>query len=164
MPRLRKKRQQQTYGDILCDKRLGKWQKPKIRNFSKGDMTVIQFKSTFEYKLIYVMRINDKEHNGLLKIGDATVKTDKSEKELVPNCKELNSSAKERIKSYTQTASISYDLLHTELAIRTVTKKGRSTIKAFRDNAVHDVLIMSGIPRHVFDMESQGKEWFKKDL
>jgi len=127
-------------------------------------MTVIQFKSTFEYKLIYVMRINDKEHNGLLKIGDATVKTDKSEKELVPNCKELNSSAKERIKSYTQTASISYDLLHTELAIRTVTKKGRSTIKAFRDNAVHDVLIRSGIPRHVFDMESQGKEWFKTDL
>jgi len=125
---------------------------------------VIQFKSTFEYKLIYVMRINDKEHNGLLKIGDATVKTDKSEKELVPNCKELNSSAKERIKSYTQTASISYDLLHTELAIRTVTKKGRSTIKAFRDNAVHDVLIRSGIPRHVFDMESQGKEWFKTDL
>jgi hypothetical protein len=110
------------------------------------------------------MRINDKEHNGLLKIGDATVKTDKSEKELVPNCKELNSSAKERIKSYTQTASISYDLLHTELAIRTVTKKGRSTIKAFRDNAVHDVLIRSGIPRHVFDMESQGKEWFKTDL
>lgn len=125
---------------------------------------MIQFKSTFEYKLIYVMRINDKEHNGLLKIGDATVKTDKSEKELVPNCKELNSSAKERIKSYTQTASISYDLLHTELAIRTVTKKGRSTIKAFRDNAVHDVLIRSGIPRHVFDMESQGKEWFKTDL
>ena len=110
------------------------------------------------------MRINDKEHNGLLKIGDATVKTDKSEKELVPNCKELNSSAKERIKSYTQTASISYDLLHTELAIRTVAKKGRSTIKAFRDNAVHDVLIRSGIPRHVFDMESQGKEWFKTDL
>ena len=127
-------------------------------------MTVIQFKSTFEYKLIYVMRINDNEHSGLLKIGDATVKTDKSGNELVPNCKELNSSAKERIKSYTQTASISYDLLHTELAIRTVTKKGRSTIKAFRDNAVHDVLIRSGIPRHVFDMESQGKEWFKTDL
>ena len=33
------------------------------------------FESTFEYKLIYVFRINDIVHDGLLKIGDATIHT-----------------------------------------------------------------------------------------
>lgn len=53
-----------------------------------------QFKSTFDYKLIYVFRINDDNHKGLLKIGDATVHTSKPLSELVPNCKELNVAAK----------------------------------------------------------------------
>lgn len=75
-----------------------------------------QFKSTFDYKLIYVFRINDDNHKGLLKIGDATVHTSKSLSELVPNCKELNVAAKGRINTYTKTASIPYELLHTEIA------------------------------------------------
>ena len=32
------------------------------------------FEKTFEYKLIYVFRINDKAHEGLLKIGEATIR------------------------------------------------------------------------------------------
>lgn len=78
-----------------------------------------EFKSTFEYKLIYIFRINDEQHKGLLKIGDATVHTDKSAAELFPNCKELNKAAKDRINEYTKTASIEYELLYTELAIKT---------------------------------------------
>lgn len=35
-------------------------------------MSLSKFNSTFEYKLIYIFRINDKKHNGCLKIGDAT--------------------------------------------------------------------------------------------
>lgn len=118
------------------------------------------FKSTFEYKLIYVFRINDKKHKDLVKIGDATVHTTKSYNELFENCKELNQAAKERINSYTVTAGIEYELLHTELAIYTEKNK----VKAFRDKKVHDVLIRSGIKRHSFNIESQGLEWFETDL
>lgn len=122
------------------------------------------FKSTFEYKLIYIFRINDDAHKGLLKIGDATVHTNKSETDLFPNCKELNAAAKARIDSYTKTASIAYELLHTELAVYTVSKKGVTTIKAFRDKDVHRVLLRSGIKRHSFNIENEGVEWFKTDL
>lgn len=122
------------------------------------------FKSTFEYKLIYVFRINDDAHKGLLKIGDATVHTNKSATELFPNCKELNAAAKARIDSYTKTASIAYELLHTELAVYTVSKKGLTTVKAFRDKDVHRVLLRSGIKRHSFNIENEGVEWFKTDL
>lgn len=122
------------------------------------------FKSTFEYKLIYVFRINDDAHKGLLKIGDATVYTNKSATEFFPNCKELNVAAKARIDSYTKTASIAYELLHTELAVYTVSKKGITTIKAFRDKDVHRVLLRSGIKRHSFNIENEGVEWFKTDL
>lgn len=123
-----------------------------------------QFKSTFDYKLIYVFRINDDNHKGLLKIGDATVHTSKSLSELVPNCKELNVAAKGRINTYTKTASIPYELLHTEIATYTVIDNGIEKVKAFRDKKVHDVLIRSSIERHIFNIENQGTEWFKTDL
>ena len=51
-------------------------------------------------------------------------------------------------------------MLHTELAIRAVDGK----LKAFRDKSVHNVLIRSGIKRHLFKTESQGQEWFETDL
>lgn len=127
-------------------------------------MKMSQFKSTFDYKLIYVFRINDDNHKGLLKIGDATVHTSKSLSELVPNCKELNVAAKGRINTYTKTASIPYELLHTEIATYTVLDNGIEKVKAFRDKKVHDVLIRSGIERHIFNIENQGTEWFKTDL
>lgn len=123
-----------------------------------------QFKSTFDYKLIYVFRINDDNHKGLLKIGDATVHTSKPLSELVPNCKELNVAAKGRINTYTKTASIPYELLHTEIATYTVLDNGIEKVKAFRDKKVHDVLIRSSIERHIFNIENQGTEWFKTDL
>lgn len=53
-----------------------------------------KFVSCFSYKLIYVFRINDDAHKGLLKIGDATLKTDDSIDKLPPNCKKLNQAAK----------------------------------------------------------------------
>lgn len=120
-----------------------------------------KFVSSYSYKLIYVFRINDKAHEGLLKIGDATLKTDESIDRLSPNCRLLNQAAKERINSYTNTAGVTYDLLHTELAVRTDIKKG--TIKAFRDHDVHAVLEHSGIEKVVLK-GTKAREWFRVDL
>lgn len=119
---------------------------------------------TFNYKLIYVFRINDKSHKDLLKIGDATIDTDLPISKLVPFCKELNKAARERINSYTRTASIPYELLYTELAVREVIKDGVKKYEAFRDKNVHNVLIRSGIKKHEFHIENEGVEWFKVDL
>ena len=55
-----------------------------------------KFVSSYSYKLIYVFRINDKAHEGLLKVGDATLKTDESIDRLSPNCRLLNQAAKEQ--------------------------------------------------------------------
>ena len=41
--------------------------------------------STASYKLIYIFSIPDEAHRGLLKIGDATIKTSKTLDELQPN-------------------------------------------------------------------------------
>lgn len=122
------------------------------------------FETTFEYKLIYVFRINDKAHEGLLKIGEATCHTDKNPDELVPNCNVLNVAAKKRINQYTTTAGIVYELLYTELARHTVIKKGKNRLEAFSDYDVHKVLERTGIKRHYFDAQNKANEWFKVDL
>lgn len=123
-----------------------------------------EFRSTFAYKLIYIFRINDGKHNGLLKIGEATCKSAKSAEELLPNSKELNVAAKNRINQYTTTAGIVYELLHTELAVRTVNDEGVKKMKAFSDHHVHKVLERSGVQRHYFDTQNKANEWFKTDL
>ena len=76
----------------------------------------MKYVSSLKLKLIYVFRINDKEHEGCLKIGEAT-SDDFELFTLAPNSKGLNDAARKRINSYTQTAGIKYELLHTELAV-----------------------------------------------
>jgi len=83
------------------------------------------FNNTFSYKLIYVFAIADDAHAGSVKIGDTKLDTDLTQDRLQPNCKELNQAARERIDSYTKTAAVTVNLLHTELAIRTIQKKRR---------------------------------------
>ena len=122
------------------------------------------FEKTFEYKLIYVFRINDKAHEGLLKIGEATCNTDKNPDEISPNCNMLNVAAKKRINQYTTTAGIAYELLYTELARHYVTKNGQRKLEAFSDHDVHKVLERTGIKRHYFDTQNKANEWFKVDL
>ena len=121
-------------------------------------MNPTAFTATFAYKLIYIFRINDESHKGLLKIGDTTVESSKSLDELVPNCRELNQAAKKRIDQYTSTAGVRYDLLHTEIALI------ESTHQAARDNKVHEVLTRSGIEKKYFDTHRKQNEWFKVDL
>lgn len=121
----------------------------------------MKFNSTFEYKLIYVFRINDGRHSGCLKIGDATIHTSKSYTALMPNCHDLNYAARERIDAYTSTAGIIYELLHTEIAVY-INDKGK--LKAFRDYKVHDVLKRSGVQIKKFETSKAQNEWFKCDL
>ena len=122
------------------------------------------FGTAFEYKLIYVFAINDEAHKGLLKIGDTTIQSDTSIDALFPNCKALNQAALSRIKQYTNTAGISAQLLHTELAVRLVKDKdGQQVLKAFRDHDVHRVLENSGIPKKKLK-SSTSREWFEVDL
>lgn len=122
------------------------------------------FGTSFEYKLIYVFTINDESHKGILKIGDTTIQTNASIDALFPNCKALNLAAWKRIKQYTNTAGVSAQLLHTELAIRSVINKdGLHVLRAFRDYDVHRVLVNSGIPKKKLK-NSTSKEWFKIDL
>lgn len=122
------------------------------------------FSSAFEYKLIYIFEIKSESHKGLLKIGDTTIQTDDSIDNLPPNCRALNQAAIKRIREYTNTAGISFDLLHTELALRTIKNKdGKPSIKAFRDHHVHRVLENSGIHKKRFK-NSTSQEWFDIDL
>ena len=122
------------------------------------------FLTTFEYKLIYIFRINDEAHKGLLKIGEATCNTDKQPEDLVPNCNALNVAAKKRINQYTTTAGITYELLHTELAQRKVADGEKTKVLAFSDHDVHKVLERSDIKRHYFDTQNKANEWFRVDL
>ena len=118
-----------------------------------------RFSESFGYKLIYIFRINDKAHNSLLKIGDATIETNDAIDKLPPNCKALNQAAKARINTYTKTAGVEYELLHTELAVRTNIKKG--VIEAFRDHDVHAVLKNSRIENKTLN---GSREWYVVDL
>ena len=118
-----------------------------------------RFEQTYKHKLIYVFSIPYDTHKGLLKVGDATLETDLKPDELVPNCHSLNQAAKARIDEYTKTASIPYNLLYTELAIKT---EGGYNF-SFRDKDVHNVLMNSGI--HKVQPNGQtGDEWFQTNL
>ena len=124
-----------------------------------------EFESSFRYRLIYVFRINDKNHRDMVKIGEATLKTGKGDcTKIVPNSSELNKAAKERINQYTQTAGVEYDLLHTEIAIKKEGTPGKEKFRAFSDHDVHNVLKRSNIEVVSFGAEIKGKEWFKCDL
>ena len=107
--------------------------------------------SSFRFKLIYVFRINDEAHNGCLKIGEATIEGDKHT-DFAPNSKALNAAARERIKQYTHTAGIHYELLHTEIAVRGT--------RLISDHDVHKVLRRSGVKQKIFDKAHKRNEWF----
>lgn len=119
----------------------------------------MKFTSSLKLKLIYVFRINNKTHQGCLKIGEAT-----SDNEdiwgLQPNSKPLNEAAKNRINQYTQTAGIAYELLYTEVTV--FNEKG--TLNSFSDSEVRNVLTRSGIEKKVFNTEKKANEWFVTDL
>ena len=107
-------------------------------------------------RLIYVFAIADKQHAGCLKIGETTL-GDVDLAFTPPNSPPLNEAARARIDQYTKTAGISYELLHTELAI--CDRDGQR--QTFTDKQVHRVLERSGVKRKEF---AGATEWYLCDL
>lgn len=120
------------------------------------------FTNPFQYPLIYVFRINDKAHEGCLKVGQTSISIDNINVETItPNSKNLNEAAKKRIKQYTNTAGIEVDLIYTELAV--YNDKKTKEVKTFKDSDIHRVFDNSNIQR-VKISDSTSREWFKVDL
>lgn len=118
-----------------------------------------RFDQTLSYKLIYVIDCPYEDHKGLLKIGDATIKSNKVPVDIAPNCHDLNQAAKDRIKQYIGTFSSRYSLLHTELAVKSI----GSYLTSFRDKDVHNVLMNSGVHKVKPNAET-GDEWFETNI
>lgn len=124
------------------------------------DKAKLSFRETMRFRLIYVFRINDEQHDGCLKIGEATA-PEGVNADAEPDCRALNDAAHDRIRQYTQTAGVRYELLHTRLAVG---RRPDGALAAFSDHDVHRVLIASGVGRHVFGGAGRANEWFKVDL
>lgn len=117
------------------------------------------------YNLIYIYAIHDDNHKGLLKIGKASFNSSYSIAQLTPNCPTLNQAAHLRIGQQTKTAIIKYELLHAELATRTITMQDGSTqIQSFEDYDVHDVLLNSNFSAKKFVESGKPSEWYEVDL
>ena len=118
-----------------------------------------RFEQPHKFKLIYVFSMPYETHKGMLKVGEATLETDIKPNELLPNCHTLNQAAKDRIDSYTKTASISYKLEYTELA--RYLDCGEPV--TFSDKDVHKVLMNSGVHK-VQPNGATGEEWFATNI
>lgn len=116
--------------------------------------------SPLRLKLIYVFRINDAQHSDCLKVGETTFSDCADPLKLTPCCEALNHVARQRIDSYTRTAGIAYELLHTELAL--FVRSGH--LATFNDGEVHNILLRSGIKRKRFGTAARANEWFCTDL
>jgi len=117
------------------------------------------FESSLKSKLIYVFAINDERHRDSLKIGEATIDEDDGSN-LFNNTEALQNVAHKRIRSYTRTAGIAYQLLYTEISI--YVRNGM--IMAFNDKQVHKVLERSGVRKKVFEGVKGADEWYCCDL
>ena len=117
------------------------------------------FESSLKSKLIYVFAINDNRHKDCLKIGETTIDEDDGS-DLFNNAESLKEAAHKRIRQYTKTAGIAYQLLYTEISI--FVRSGM--IMTFNDKQVHKVLERSGIKRKEFEGVSGADEWYCCDL
>lgn len=114
------------------------------------------YESSLKLRLIYVFAIADGRHEGCLKIGETTL-GDVGAVSIEPNSTALNEAARARIDQYTQTAGISYELLHTELTLYS----DGGCARAFNDKQVHKVLERSGVKRRAI---GKSTEWYECDL
>ena len=123
------------------------------------------YAGTAQYNLIYIFAIPDEAHKGYLKIGEHSFSSPSSYKHLTDNCDELNLNAHNRIKQYTKTALVHYDLLHTELARKQIRlMDGTIESASFSDHDVHEVLDRSGYDVHKFYDTDRDSEWYKVTL
>ena len=117
------------------------------------------FESSLKAKLIYVFAINDDAHSDCLKIGETTLDDDNGE-ELYPNCELYQKAAHNRIRQYTATAGIAYQLLYTCSA----SFNHNGLILSLNDKQIHRVLERSGIRQKKFEGVKGADEWYCCDL
>ena len=117
------------------------------------------FESSLKSKLIYVFAINDERHKDCLKIGETTIDEDDGSN-LSQNTDALKEAAHKRIRQYTKTAGIAYQLLYTEISI--FVQSGM--IMTFNDKQVHKVLERSGVKKKEFAGVKGADEWYCCDL
>ena len=117
------------------------------------------FTSSMKAKLIYVFAINDEAHADCLKIGETTLEEDNGE-EITANCELLNRAAHKRIRQYTKTAGIAYELLYTDDTVFRMS----GMVMTFNDKQVHKVLERSGVKKKVFPGVDGADEWYCCDL
>lgn len=123
------------------------------------------YAGTAKYNMIYIFAIHDTAHSGYLKIGEHSFDSASSYKQLPTNCEELKQQAHIRIKQYTKTALVQYELLHVELARKQVLlADGTIEQSSFRDHDVHEVLDRSGYDVHKFYDTDKDSEWYKVTL
>lgn len=121
--------------------------------------------NTAEYNLIYIFSIPDGQHSDILKVGMTSFNSLLSCNQLTDNCAVLNQAAHHRIMQETRTALVNYNLLHTELAVKTITMNDGSTqIRAFDDFAVRDVILNSGYRAITFNDTGRNSEWYEITL
>ncbi|MBR6973199.1 MAG: Eco57I restriction-modification methylase domain-containing protein [Bacteroidaceae bacterium] len=117
------------------------------------------FTTSLKSKLIYVFAIVDERHRDCLKIGETTIDEDDGSN-LFNNTEALQEAAHKRIRQYTKTAGIAYQLLHTEISIYVQS----GMIMTFNDKQVHKVLERSGIRKKEFAGVKGADEWYCCDL
>ena len=123
------------------------------------------YAGTAQYNLIYIFAIPDDAHKGYLKIGEHNFTSSSSYRQLPDNCDELNQNAHSRIRQYTRTALVQYELLHTELARKQIRLlDGTIESASFSDHDVHEVLDRSGYDVHRFYDTDRDSEWYKVTL
>ncbi len=117
------------------------------------------FTTSLKSKLIYVFAIDDERHRDCLKIGETTIDEDDGSN-LFNNTEALQEAAHKRIRQYTKTAGIAYQLLHAEISIYVQS----GMIMTFNDKQVHKVLERSGIRKKEFAGVKGADEWYCCDL
>ena len=107
-----------------------------------------EFQNPFEYKIVYVISVDARDHDGCLKIGETSLKSDAE-----PDQNALEAAAHKRIKQFLGTAAVAYRLLHVQIAV------DQNDI-TFSDHDVHRVLRNSKIKPVRFPQFS-AQEWFR---
>lgn len=129
--------------------------------------------NTGSYKVIYVYTINDGQHDGRVKVGDATYHTSLTLSEILEKSKsrskyfieteEITQAAINRIDQQTKTADVKYELLWSALAVRPKFDEDSQeilTYESFRDYDLHNILKRSGVTKDFARSDKRSGEWF----
>lgn len=143
-------------------------------------MASLEFDSG-SFKVTYMITFpNSTDHVGRIKIGDATYHTSKTIDEIIEEAEthypallkqgiirtpEIDNASRTRIKEYTNTADVQFDLEFSGLNIKeTKVVNNFQQYSSFRDYDVHNVLLRSGFKKRFVTENKKNGEWFDINL